>query len=93
MSITGWVPDGVLADRWVRYFYQLEYRGPSEERWTAFSDNHTFTLFWAPLSDLPEIIPPQDEWLEYLRRGLEERTLRIPIDVWNTYGWRSRLDQ
>ncbi len=70
MSITGWVPDGVLADIVRRHFYQLEYCGPSRERWTAFSDNHAFTLFWAPLSDLPEIIPPQDEWPVFLHRGM-----------------------
>jgi len=70
MSITGWVPDGVLADTRVRHFFHLEVRGPVQERWTVFSDNHTFTLFWAPLPDLPEIIPPQDEWLAYLHTGL-----------------------
>jgi len=70
MSITGWVPDGVLADTHIRHFFHLEYDGPSQERWKAFSDNHTFTLFWAPLSDLPEIIPPQNEWLAFLHKGL-----------------------
>ena len=70
MSITGWVPDGALADTRVRHFFHLEYGGPTEERWTTFSDNHTFTLFWAPLSGLPEIIAPQDGWLAYLHRGL-----------------------
>lgn len=75
MSITGWVPDGVLADTSVRHFYQLEVPGPVQERWTAFSDNHTFTLSWTPLSNLPEIIPPQDEWLAFLYRGLRGETL------------------
>jgi 8-oxo-dGTP pyrophosphatase MutT (NUDIX family) len=89
MSITGWVPDGVLADAWERHFYQLEYVGPSGERWTAFSDNHTFTLFWAPLSNLPNIIPPQDKWLVYLRRGLEGRTPGVRRDVSETSGRRS----
>ena len=70
MSITGWVPDEVLADTRVRHFFHLEYDGPTKERWTAFSDNHTFTLFWAPLSDLPEIIAPQDRWLAYLHTVL-----------------------
>ena len=70
MAITGWVPDVVLADTVVRHFFHLEYRGPSKARWTAFADNHRFTLFWAPVSNLPEIIPPQDEWLVFLHRGL-----------------------
>jgi 8-oxo-dGTP pyrophosphatase MutT (NUDIX family) len=89
MSITGWVPDGVLADAWERHFYQLEYAGPAGERWTAFSDNHTFTLFWAPLSNLPNIIPPQDKWLAYLRRGLEEKAPGIRGDALGTTGRRS----
>ena len=33
------------------------------EKVTAFI---VFTLFWAPLMVLPEIIHPQDEWLEFL---------------------------
>jgi 8-oxo-dGTP pyrophosphatase MutT (NUDIX family) len=89
MSITGWVPDGVLADAWERHFYQLEYASPSRERWTAFSDNHTFTLFWAPLSNLPAIIPPQDKWLAYLHRGLEEEAPGIGGDAMETSGRRS----
>jgi len=83
MSITGWVPDAVLANTIVRHFYQLEISGPSVERWTSVSDNHTFTLFWAPLSDLPEIIPPQDEWLVFLHKGL-----RGEIAGWQSGGGR-----
>jgi 8-oxo-dGTP pyrophosphatase MutT (NUDIX family) len=90
MSITGWVPDGVLADTVLRHFYQLEYCGASQERWTAFADSHAFTLFWAPLSNLPEIIPPQDEWLAFLHRGLRGRTIRIRAEEWETLVRRSR---
>jgi ADP-ribose pyrophosphatase YjhB (NUDIX family) len=68
MSITGWVPNDVLADTRRRHFFHLEYLGPSEERWTVFADNHLFTLFWAPLLALPQIIHPQDKWVEVLRR-------------------------
>jgi 8-oxo-dGTP pyrophosphatase MutT (NUDIX family) len=68
MAITGWVPDKVLVGTTRRHFYQLEYPGQTEERWTVFTDNHTFTLFWAPLAALPEIVPPQNQWLEFLFR-------------------------
>jgi 8-oxo-dGTP pyrophosphatase MutT (NUDIX family) len=68
MSITGWVPDEALAGTTRRHFYRLEFPGPSEERWTVFTDNHIFALFWAPLSALPEIIHPQQEWLRFLYR-------------------------
>jgi len=66
MCITGWVPDGVLAGTRKRHFFHLEFHGHAEERWTVRADNHTFTLFWASLAALPEIIHPQDEWLEFL---------------------------
>jgi hypothetical protein len=34
-----------------------------------FTDNHVFTLFWAPLSALPQIMHPQDQWVEVLLRN------------------------
>jgi hypothetical protein len=30
------------------------------------TDNHEFTLFWAPVAALPPLIPPQDTWLAFL---------------------------
>jgi 8-oxo-dGTP pyrophosphatase MutT (NUDIX family) len=70
MCITGWVPDQVLSDRQERHFFRLEYHGPPRERWTVFVDNHTYALFWASLASLPEIIPPQDQWLAFLDAAL-----------------------
>ena len=45
-------------------------------KWQAFSDNHTFTLFWAPLDNLPDIIPPQKTWLDILKTKLPQVTPR-----------------
>jgi 8-oxo-dGTP pyrophosphatase MutT (NUDIX family) len=70
MAITGWVPDETLAALRRRHFYHLEFSGQSESTWTTYTDGHQFTLFWARLSALPEIIHPQDEWLRYLPAGL-----------------------
>jgi 8-oxo-dGTP pyrophosphatase MutT (NUDIX family) len=67
MCITGWVPDEALAGTTERHFFHLEPGEGTEERWVVRADNHLFTLFWAPLAALPEIIPPQDEWLQFLR--------------------------
>jgi 8-oxo-dGTP pyrophosphatase MutT (NUDIX family) len=67
LSITGWVPDAVLADTRRRHFFRLEFQGQTAERWTVYSDNHRFSLFWAPLGALPEIISPQAAWLAFLR--------------------------
>ena len=67
--ITGWVPDGVLADRRRRHFYRLDFAGSTPDRWTVETDHHRFTLFWAPLSVLPAIVYPQNTWLDMLRRS------------------------
>ncbi len=67
-QITGWVADDALADRQRRYFYLLACDEKTPERWTAATDNHVFTLFWVPLAALPEIVLPQQPWLEYLPR-------------------------
>jgi 8-oxo-dGTP pyrophosphatase MutT (NUDIX family) len=67
LSIQGWVPEEVLADTIKRYFFYLEFTAESKNRWTNFADNHHFAPFWAPLNNLPEIIPPQDGWLKFLR--------------------------
>jgi hypothetical protein len=32
----------------------------------VFADNHFFELFWAPLQALPEIVSPQDRYLDAL---------------------------
>jgi 8-oxo-dGTP pyrophosphatase MutT (NUDIX family) len=70
MSITGWVPDDMLADTSRRHFFHLEYLGLSEDSWTVFTDHHVFTLFWAPLLALPQIIHPQDQWVKVLGQGI-----------------------
>ena len=67
MSITGWVLDEALADTRRRHFFHLEFEGETAEQWTVQTDHHRFTLFWVPLSALPQIISPQDEWLAFLK--------------------------
>jgi 8-oxo-dGTP pyrophosphatase MutT (NUDIX family) len=59
MMILGWVPDHVLVSTIRRHFFHLEFSGSSSERWTVSTDNHEFTLFWAPLTALPRIITPR----------------------------------
>lgn len=66
MSITGWVADSTLADSQLRHFFILAFHGESAERWQIYTDHHWFTLFWAPLNNLPPLISPQDTWLRFL---------------------------
>jgi 8-oxo-dGTP pyrophosphatase MutT (NUDIX family) len=65
-SIKGWVPAEALADTLRRHFFHLIFSGSSPKRWRTTTDNHTFSPFWADLYTLPDIIPPQNEWLTFL---------------------------
>lgn len=64
--ITGWVPEQTLAEIRRRHFYRFEYGGTTSERWSVETDNHRFTLFWAPFAALPAIVAPQAVWLDHL---------------------------
>lgn len=68
MQITGWAPDDALTTVQRRHFFILDFAEETDERWTVFTDNHTFTLFWSPLTALPALIYPQDTWLAWLLR-------------------------
>lgn len=65
--ITGWVAESALAARQVRHFFVMMHPGDTPERWTAFTDNHTFTLQWVPLDAVPAINRYQAHWLGLLR--------------------------
>lgn len=69
-QITGWVPDEVLTRRQVRHFFLLRFSGRTPPSWKVNTDHHTFTLFWAPMDEIPALIPPQDQWLKKLKSGI-----------------------
>jgi 8-oxo-dGTP pyrophosphatase MutT (NUDIX family) len=78
MQITGWVPDQALTNTSIRHFFLLDFKGSTPARWTVFSDNHNFKLFWVSLSDAPALISPyQAHWLAYL---LESESLNPPSE-------------
>jgi 8-oxo-dGTP pyrophosphatase MutT (NUDIX family) len=64
--ITGWTPTANLAQAFPRHFFLLRYDRPTPERWQVETDNHRFTLFWAPIRALPAIVAPQAPWLTML---------------------------
>jgi len=72
MQITGWVSDDRVAQKVKRHFFHIKFEGVTESSWKIFSDHHTFTVFWAPIQELPVIIPPQDTWLKYLIETFDE---------------------
>ena len=69
--IVGWVPDEVLTQTQRRHFYLFEYTGRTPHSWKVNTDNHTFTLTWHPLHDLPDLVTPQDEWMGFLEGHLK----------------------
>jgi 8-oxo-dGTP pyrophosphatase MutT (NUDIX family) len=71
-EITGWLPADAVSRVERRSFYLLRLTAPAPERWTAQSDQHTFTLFWAPLASLPELVTGQQQWLDRFRAELED---------------------
>jgi len=69
--ITGWVPNDTLARQQRRHLFHLAADDETRDSWTQFSDNHQFRLFWASLATLPEIVFPQNRWVEYVREELQ----------------------
>lgn len=65
-QITGWVPAHALTHLTRRHFFHLILISQARNRWSVFSDNHTFEHFWAALNNLPTLIQPQQEYLEYV---------------------------
>ena len=70
--ITGWVPEDVLCKTAQRHFYLFHCESDTPDQWTVAVDHHLFTLFWAPLTDVLEIITPQRPWLDVLLEYLGE---------------------
>lgn len=64
-QITGWVEESKLVSKVKRQFYHLQSNSQFDER-EIETDNQKFKLFWSPLNNLPQIVSPQNEWLEYL---------------------------
>lgn len=65
-QITGWVPDEVLTRRVVRHLFRLRFSGSTPPSWKVNADHHTSTLSWVPVKEIPDLIPPQDQWLQVL---------------------------
>ena len=66
-NITGWVPNENISAQKKRHFFHLSTQEETEDAWELKSDQgHIFKPYWTPLSPKPEIIPPQDKWLDFV---------------------------
>ncbi len=66
-NITGWVPNENISAQKKRHFFQLTTQEETADAWELKSDQgHIFKLYWTPLSPKPNIISPQDRWLDFV---------------------------
>ena len=66
-NITGWVPNENISAQKKRHFFQLTTQEETADAWELKSDRgHIFKPYWTPLSPKPNIISPQDKWLDFV---------------------------
>ncbi|MYB00423.1 NUDIX domain-containing protein [Candidatus Poribacteria bacterium] len=66
-NITGWVPNENLSSEKKRHFFLMSTQEETADAWELKSDlGHIFKPYWTPLSPKPEIISPQDRWLDFV---------------------------
>ncbi|MCK0470419.1 NUDIX domain-containing protein [Halalkalibacter sp. APA_J-10(15)] len=68
-QITGWTEKLNLASKVTRQFYHLQSNSYLDE-WEIETDNQNFKLCWYPIDNLPHVVSPQNEWLQYLLREM-----------------------
>ncbi|MDE0297826.1 MAG: NUDIX domain-containing protein [Candidatus Poribacteria bacterium] len=70
-NIAGWVPGKNLSARKTRYFFRLTALEETAMEWEVKGDqDHIFTLFWARISALPPLVPPQNKWLDCVHKEI-----------------------
>lgn len=66
-NITGWVPNESLSAQKKRHFFLMSTQEETTDAWELKSDmGHIFKPYWTPLSPKPQIISPQDRWLDFV---------------------------
>ena len=66
-NIMGWVPNENVSAQKKRHFFHLSTQEETADAWELKSDQgHIFKPYWTPLSPKPDIIPPQDKWLDFV---------------------------
>ena len=66
-NITGWIPNEHLSAKKKRHFFLMSTQEETADAWELKSDQgHIFKPYWTPLSPKPNIISPQDRWLDFV---------------------------
>lgn len=76
-QLTGWVPADCLTRRQERQFFLARSHDNRHELWIQQGEpQHTFTVSWQPLQPRPDVVPDQQEWIDYLDQALRRRNIR-----------------
>ena len=66
-NITGWIPNVNLSAQKKRHFFLMSTQEETTDTWELKSDQgHIFKPYWTPLSPKPQIISPQNKWLDFV---------------------------
>ena len=66
-NITRWVPNENIGAQKKRHFFLLTTQEETADAWELKGDQgHIFEPYWTPLSPKPNIISPQDKWLDFV---------------------------
>lgn len=66
-NITGWLPNENLSVQKRRHFFLMSTQEETADAWELKGDQgHIFKPYWTPLSPKPNIIPPQNRWLDFV---------------------------
>jgi uncharacterized protein YydD (DUF2326 family) len=65
-SLIGWIEKEHVSREKIRYYCILDVK-TDRDRWMITNDHHTFSLFWSPITKLPQEIVPGNKWIKILR--------------------------
>ena len=73
--VDGWIPETAVSPLRRRFYFWLTCADITEDSWSVVSDGgREFRPFWAPLNNLPPLVPPQAGWLTAVYDQLQQLT-------------------
>ncbi len=70
-SVHGWVPSHSITAQESRRFFLLTIAQETPASWDQLAEGrYLFHLYWVPLVPCPQLMPPQDEWLDLVYEQL-----------------------
>lgn len=67
----GWIARRNLTQHVQRHMFHLTPTTPTPHHWMQRDEEHTYSLFWVPLTQDPGLIPAQDYWYQLVREQLK----------------------